>query len=337
MDRIQTPPRAYRFNESTHVQRSSVKRSSAHSTSAWRSKTASSQSQDSSDKLHPPSRDLLAPDLSSLVYPAYIAPTLSDVGGSVWLSSRVFLVWRLFCAWVFSFTLGLFIPSGQFKFEWLSTWIYLAVSCTMVLVTFSSLLYHLYPERSCCDRLGSISLLVTTTVGLYQISLSLALGIDVLYWLLLKDEHDEPISRTLLHVVNFVLLFIDSFLSLKLVFHMIYVFLGAALVVAWFLFTWVRYVLTQQWSYQVLNFQAVGASRAIAVHFAVFFTFLATATIILLINRVNRVGFIRRRIDSIAAEEFDKYVRPGGIITLENIPKHELERAFVETKCSVLV
>ncbi|PXF47764.1 hypothetical protein BWQ96_02446 [Gracilariopsis chorda] len=335
MDKVQTPPRAYRLNESIYAERSSVKRSS-NSTSTRRSKSASSKSQDSSDKLRPPARDFSAPGLSSLAYRSYTTPTLSDVGGSVWLSSRVFLVWRLFCAWIFAFTLGLFVPSGQFRFEWLSTWIYLSASCTMLLVTFSSLLYHLYPERSRSGRFGSFSLLVSTTVGLYQISLSLALGIDVLYWVLLKDEHDEPISRALLHIINFVLLFIDSFLSLKLVFHLMYVFLGAAIVVAWLVSTWVRYAFTRQWSYQVLNFQAVGASRAIAVHFAMVLTFLATATIILFINRINRVEFIRRRIDSIAADEFEMCVRSINIDP-ENPPDDELERVFVETQHSVLV
>eukprot|EP00737_Agarophyton_chilense_P001980 gb/GEZJ01002239.1/.p1 GENE.gb/GEZJ01002239.1/~~gb/GEZJ01002239.1/.p1 ORF type:complete len:170 (-),score=2.61 gb/GEZJ01002239.1/:378-887(-) len=147
--------------------------------SAFQSTSRSFQSQDSARK-HQLETRVLAPDNP---FPTFKSHTLSEAGGSVWVSSRVILLWRLCCTCLFVFTLGLLAPSGQFNYGWFITWIYLGVTSTMILATISSLLYRLYPEQSSSIMSGrwSFPLLANSTVCTYQLFLSLSTGADLAF------------------------------------------------------------------------------------------------------------------------------------------------------------
>lgn len=211
--------------------------------------------------------------------------TLKEVGTSRFFPTWLVLAWRAAFAIYMGTTLIVYLARDTYNFEFYSIWCHLGIAIAFSLSALASLLY-LFKRAPHRD---SISFFASFVLLWVQVFATAALFLDVVYWALLFDSDTSPSLAVISqHAINFGFVLLDLFLSLRMQFKLLYGLVFVVYTIAYVVFAWIRFAITDDWVYGFLDYRRQSAAVTVAYYFGIL-AWAAVATIILiLITRIGR-------------------------------------------------
>lgn len=222
--------------------------------------------------------------------PLFGGHSLREVATSAYFPTIVVFVLRVVFALFMSTTFLVYMVNGEYKFQFYSIWCHLGISIAFIASSMASAFY-LFSKP---PRNNNCSFFAFSVVLLFQVFASAALFLDLVFWALLFDYDTTPnLAQLAQHAFNLVFVLLDILLSARMQFKLMYGVLFILYTIAFLIFAWIRFAITDDWVYDFLNYQKQAAGTTIAYYLGIFVWAMAASIVMILLSRISRCACVR--------------------------------------------
>lgn len=137
-----------------------------------------------------------------------------------------------------------------------------------------------------------------------QTAISLELILCLVYWAWLSEgDQENSFVQLLLYAAAPALLSLDAILAFRMWFRVFYVAFAPTFAAIWLVFSWIRSAVVNGWPYQAIDINRGGVGACIAAHAGLLLGGLVMGLAVLMLNRLNRIGGVAKRIRARIADE----------------------------------
>lgn len=224
--------------------------------------------------------------------PLFGGHTLREAATSAIFPTILCLIWRFIFAIFLFATLITYTINDEYNFEFYSIWCHLGLSLAFFGTSTASALY-LFSKPS---RTNNFSLFASFVIPFFQVFATAALFLDLVFWALLFDFDRTPrLSELTQHALNLVFVLLDIVLSLRMQFGVFYSAVFIIYTIAYLIFAWIRFAITDDWVYKFLNYQKQSAGITVAYYFGIFAWAVVASAIMISLSRLSRLPWVKSR------------------------------------------